>query len=214
MSLNFNEKQESYRKALHNDDTSLVISIGPAGTGKTLVACQEGLTHLKQKSMRKMIVTRPTISVGRDIGYLPGEIESKMHPWLIPIYDNLNLNGDDKQQKGVKSSMIEICPLSFIRGRTFHDAYVIADEMQNSTVIEMKTLLTRIGKNSKLVITGDLDQCDLNVETNGLQDLISKLRTQQTHPNNNEPLIKLIEFDVDDVQRSALVKQILKLYTN
>lgn len=205
-----NPKQLVYQNVLRDPTVPLVISTGPAGTGKTLIACNVGLEHLQNNEfVDKVIITRPVIPVGQDLGYLPGDIHSKMHPWLIPIYDSFSESIDARKlQLYMETNAIEICPLSYIRGRTFHNAYIVADEMQNSTSMEMKTLLTRIGKNTKLVITGDLEQCDIGDNINGLEDLMSKL-DKKKHDTN---LIKNVEFDIEDVERSDIVKHILEIY--
>jgi len=204
------DNQSKYVTALNNKEDNIIIVIGPAGTGKTLMACNSAINYLKEQSIEKIIITRPVVPVEEDIGFLPGNLNKKMDPWTRPIIDifeeyytkpninNMILNGQ-----------IEISPLGFMRGRTFKNAFIIADEMQNSSPNQMYMLLTRIGTNSRLVITGDLEQSD-KLEKNGLKDLVNKLKNTELKLNN----IMLIELNNTDIQRSELVNQIVKLYDN
>lgn len=204
-----NPKQKDYIRALDRKENSLVLGVGPAGTGKTMFACKVGMEQLLDNRVKKLIITRPIVPIGNEMGYLPGTLEDKMDPWLIPIYDSMKhtITSNTLNQM-LHNKTIEICPLAYIRGRTFDETFVIADEMQNSSVNEMKTLLTRIGKESKVVVTGDLDQSDLTVQ-NGLEDLLIRLEKE-----NDIDFLKVIQFDMNDIERSELVKYILKLYTN
>tara|TARA_Y100000389_G_C17439798_1_gene507846 strand:- start:1144 stop:1788 length:645 start_codon:yes stop_codon:yes gene_type:complete len=198
----------SYEKYLSKLNPELVICVGPAGTGKTMLACKHSMMHLNNKNYNKLIITRPSVSVEEDIGYLPGEINQKMYPYLIPIYENLEKFSDKSTIiKNLKNNVIEIVPLGYLRGRTFDNTIIIADEMQNASHNQMMTLLTRIGYNSKTIITGDLDQCDLP-KTNGLKIFLDKLNTNK----NNIENIEVIKFDSDDIQRSELVKSIINIY--
>ena len=173
------------------------------------VACKHSIMHLNNKNYKKLIITRPSVSVEEEIGYLPGEINQKMYPFLVPIYENLEKFSDKSTiMKNLKNNVIEIVPLGFLRGRTFDNTIIIADEMQNASHNQMMTLLTRIGYNSKTIITGDLDQCDLP-KTNGLKIFLDKLNTND---NNNIENIELIKLDSDDIQRSELVKSIINIY--
>ena len=204
-----NPKQITYQTILRDPRTPLVISTGPAGTGKTLLACNVAIEKLLNGNVDKVVITRPVVSVGQDLGYLPGNIESKMYPWLIPVYDSFYQSIEARKvELFMENNTIEICPLSYIRGRTFHNSFIIADEMQNSTAMEMKTLLTRMGKDTKLVVTGDLEQCDIPNDINGLEDFMAKL-DKKKYDND---LIQSIEFDIHDVERSDIVKHVLKIY--
>ena len=203
-----NPKQQRYIEHLSDERSSLVFGYGPAGTGKTLFACKVGMDKLLNDEVSKLIITRPTVSLGSEMGYLPGSIDEKMNPWMIPIYDSFLEQIDKKTlNQYLYNEIIEICPLAYVRGRTFKHAYVIADEMQNATPSEMKTLLTRVGKLSKIVITGDLRQSDIHGK-NGLDDILTKLKEKEY----NMELINTIEFDVCDVERSELVREVLRLY--
>ena len=182
--------QEIYYKYLKDDKIKVVISVGSAGTGKTISACKVGVNSLKDK----ILITRPTVSVDEDIGYLPGNINKKMSPWLKPITDIL-------KDFNINKKYVEISPLGFMRGRTFSNYFIIADEMQNSTPNQMLMLLTRMGEGSKLVITGDLDQSD-NTE-NGLKDLLNRLDIFYNEEDEmNRDGIAVVRFTNDDIKRS------------
>ena len=204
-----NPKQKVYLKKLDDKNIPLVLGVGPAGTGKTLLACKVAIEHLLDNRVKKVVITRPIVHLGNDMGFLPGTLEDKMDPWLVPVYDSMkhSLTHSTIKQM-INNNIIEICPLAYIRGRTFDDTFLIADEMQNSSINEMKTLFTRLGKNSKVAITGDLDQSDLMFK-NGLEDLLLKL-----HKKNENDFFDVIQFDINDIERSELVKYILKLYAN
>lgn len=204
-----NPKQKEYIRNMDDSNIPLVLGVGPAGTGKTMFACKVAMEHLLENRIKKIIITRPVVPLGNEMGFLPGTLEEKMDPWLVPIYDSMKHNMTSKSiNQMVHNKTIEICPLAYIRGRTFDETFLIADEMQNSSIMEMKTLLTRVGKDSKVVLTGDLDQSDIE-DKNGLEDLLLKLQKE----NDNNGFFKLIEFDNNDIERSELVKYILKLYS-
>ena len=197
-------RHEAYLTALRNDKVPLVIATGPAGTGKTKFPCSVGLDQLAEQRYERLVVTRPTVPVGdEEIGFLPGDVNEKLYPWMSHMMEYIDLYN----LKFVRSK-IDMVSLSYIRGETWHDRWIIADEMQNSTPLQMKTLLTRVGENTKLVITGDLSQCDKSGETtNGLQDLIDRLGLLE-----NEDIVSHIEFTNDDVRRSDFVRYMLSLY--
>ena len=200
--------QKMYVHYLNDPGVSVLISTGPAGTGKTLFACATAVQELMDRNVDKIILTRPVVPVEEDIGYLPGSLVSKMHPWTRPIFDILeefySLREIDSM---IHSGIIEISPLAFMRGRTFKRSFVIADEMQNSSPNQMLMLATRLGEQSRMVITGDLKQSD-KCENNGLLDLMNKLDAYQKPVNE----IKLVKLDQRDVQRSKTVSKILRIY--
>lgn len=205
--------QDKYIESLNRK--RVVVVSGPAGTGKTMLACSYAIQELNKQTFKKVLITRPVVSVDEELGYLPGDLNEKMFPWMIPIYDNFTIfTAKSTLDQMINSGKIEIVPLSFIRGRTFHDSLVIADEMQNATQNQMKTLLTRIGLNSTLVITGDLSQCDLKTEEqNGLLDFITKFQKYKiTNSITDDEFIDLVELDKSDVQRSETVAHILNIY--
>ena len=198
-----------YEKLLKKQKPDVLVCVGPAGSGKTMLACKHAANHIHEKEFKKLIITRPTVTVQEELGFLPGTMEQKMDPYLEPVFEQLEKFMDKSVlMKHIKSGTIEILPLGFIRGRTFDNTFVLADEMQNSTKTQMLTLLTRMGFNSKLVITGDMKQCDYN-EDNGLSDFVTKNKNSEI---DTKDMIDVVEFDSDDVERSELVKTILKIY--
>jgi phosphate starvation-inducible protein PhoH len=209
--------QQTYVKHLNNPDTSIVLGIGPAGCGKTLFACITALDQLKRGNIEKIVLTRPIVPVeDEEIGFLPGNLINKMDPWTRPIFDIILEHYQQHElTMMLKNNVIEVSPLAFMRGRTFKNAFIIADEMQNSTPNQMLMLTTRIGTNSKMVVTGDLKQSDRTGQKgqkgeNGLRDLMYKLREPQ---NQNLTDIKMVEMQYEDVERSQIVKTILQLYS-
>ena len=210
-----NKNQEIYVKHLNNDIQKLIVAIGPAGTGKTIFACLKAIELLKSEEINKIIITRPAVSVDEEIGFLPGNIIKKMDPWTKPIFDIfLEYYSRNELDSLLNRNIIEICPLAFMRGRTFKHAFIIADEMQNSSPNQMKMLTTRIGIQTKMVITGDLMQSDL-CKNNGLYDFIEKVRLFEKYNSfyeNTENSVKIIEFDSADIERSDIVQKVIDIY--
>ena len=203
-----NESQEEYTRLLKNKNKKIVIATGPAGTGKTLFATEYGIKCFLLGTYEKLIFTRPSVSVDEDLGYLPGTLEEKMAPWVRPIYDVLyNFVSPKEVTMMMEEKIIEIAPLGYMRGRTFKNCWIVADEMQNSSVSQMKMLLTRLGENSRLIITGDLEQYDKPNELNGLEDFLSKFKGKRSSS------ITSFEFQRGDIQREAVVKEILDIYS-
>jgi len=203
-----NINQYNYVSNLNNDNTKILISTGPAGCGKTLFACQKAVLDLLANNINKIVITRPVVCVDEEIGFLPGNIIKKMDPWTKALFDVfLDYYSKSELDLMLKNEEIEICPLAFMRGRTFKNTFIIADEMQNSSPNQMKMLATRLGENSRMVITGDLEQSDLTKE-NGLHDFIHKLHIF----NDTTELIYRIHFDNDDIERSEIVKKIVDVY--
>jgi len=205
------EKQIEYVKFLDDNNSKIIVSLGPAGTGKTLFACQKAINQLKKEEIQKIIITRPVVTVEEEIGFLPGNIIKKMDPWTKPLFD-IFLEYFSKSELDIMliNNKIEICPLAFMRGRTFKNAFIIADEMQNSSPNQMKMLTTRLGLNCRLVITGDLNQSDIKTE-NGLADLMIRLNKYK-YDNNSSSLINIVEFKNVDIERSDIVKKIIEIY--
>lgn len=203
-----NSSQEEYVRKLKIKQRKIIVATGPAGTGKTLFATEFGIKNFFMNNVEKIIFTRPSVSVDEDLGYLPGTLEEKMAPWVRPIYDILYRFIHPKEvTQLLEDKIIEIAPLGYMRGRTFKNAWIIADEMQNSTVAQMKMLLTRLGENSRLVITGDLDQHDRKEGINGLEDFLDKFKGKRSSS------ITSIEFQRDDIQREEVVKEVLDIYS-
>jgi len=202
-----NDCQIQYHNLLRNKNKKIIVATGPAGTGKTLFATEMGIKHFLLGTYEKLIFTRPSVSVDEDLGFLPGTLEEKMAPWIRPIYDVLYQFITPKEVTAMlEEKIIEIAPLGYMRGRTFKSAWIVADEMQNSTVSQMKMLMTRLGENSRLVITGDLDQFDRVDQVNGLDDFLSKFKGKRSAS------ISSVEFAISDIQREEVVKEVLGIY--
>jgi len=212
-------KQDKYYDFIHSNKYELIIATGPAGTGKTWIACKKSLEHLNNGNIDKIIITRPIATVeNENIGFLPGNTEEKFSPFSQPLFDCFQKDTSKKDiEMLIKNGKIEICPLGFMRGRTFDDAIIIADEMQNSLPSQMKMLLTRVGHNTKLIITGDVSQCDLDIKknTDGLSQLLQKI--EGAYPDYSEMLkngMATIEFNIKDSKRSEFVQKILSIYSD
>jgi phosphate starvation-inducible PhoH-like protein len=202
-----NFSQERYVGLLKQKSKKIVVATGPAGTGKTMFATEYGVRNFLLGTYEKLIFTRPSVSVDEDLGYLPGTLEEKMAPWVRPIYDILYQFISPKEVTSLmEEKIIEISPLGYMRGRTFKNCWIVADEMQNSTISQMKMLLTRLGENSRLIITGDLEQYDRNNELNGLDDFLNKFRGKRSSS------ITSFEFQRSDIQREDVVKEVLDIY--
>jgi len=202
-----NANQKSYLSKLYSETTSIVFAIGPAGTGKTMLAVQYGIKLFQEGVVDKIVVTRPAVSVDEDLGFLPGTLNEKMAPWTRPIFDVFAEYYQAKDiAKMLEDGTIEISPLAYMRGRTFKNAYIIADECQNTTVNQMKMLLTRLGEGSKMVVTGDLAQAD-RLSDNGLIDFCNLLEQKEYLEH-----IDIIRFDHKDIERHNAVKEVLAVY--
>ena len=200
------EKQKNYVRALRESD--IIISCGPAGTGKTFLAVAVALTMLLDKKIERIILSRPAVEAGERLGFLPGDMREKVDPYLRPLYDSLyDLLDFEKIQKRIEIGDIEIAPLAFMRGRTLKNSFAILDEAQNATDTQIKMFLTRIGENSKIVINGDPSQIDLpNKSLSGLN------RSRKLLGHLNE--ISVVDFDHSDVVRHPLVSKIVKAYSD
>ena len=199
------EKQKKYVRALR--ESEIVISAGPAGTGKTFLAVAVGLTMLLEKKIERIILSRPAVEAGERLGFLPGDMKEKVDPYLRPLYDSLyDLFHFEKIQRMIEVGDIEIAPLAFMRGRTLKNSFAILDEAQNATDTQIKMFLTRLGENSKIVVNGDPSQIDLqNNQMSGLdrsKKLLSHLKE-----------ISIVDFDHNDVVRHPLVSKIVRAYS-
>jgi len=189
-----------------NAKNDLVFVVGPAGTGKTYVSVALGIKALKNKSVKKIIITRPVVEAGENLGFLPGDLQDKIDPYLHPIYDALeDMLPISKVKKYLEDKTIEIAPIAYMRGRTLKDAFILLDEAQNTTPSQLKMFLTSLGPNSKMIVTGDISQIDLNKnQTSGLDDVIKRLKDVNG--------IGFTFLDNSDVLRHSLVKKILDKY--
>lgn len=202
-----NRNQETYVLKLLDQQKDIVFGIGPAGTGKTLLAVQVAVKLFKEGKLDKIIVTRPAVSVDEDLGFLPGTLEQKMAPWTRPIFDVLREYFNAKEIEGmITEGIIEIAPLAYMRGRTFKNSFILADEMQNATASQMKMLLTRLGENSKMAVTGDLAQAD-RMRDNGLIEFVNLLKSA-----GNATHLDIVRFEQKDIERHNAVKEVLQVY--
>ena len=199
------DNQRDYNRVLYSINKPMVFAVGPAGTGKTMLACCAAIQGYNDRTYKRIVLTRPVVSVEEDIGFLPGTMEEKMDPWTRPIMDIFaEYYTQNDIQYMIKEKIIEICPLAYMRGRTFKDAFIIADEMQNATPNQMKMLLTRVGKGTKLIVTGDLEQSDLGSD-NGLANILNKMENIQME------YVSLVDMCKDDIIRHPAVNEVLKV---
>ena len=204
-----NLNQETYIEKLLNPGNVIVFGIGPAGTGKTMLAVLAAIKEYKEGTVDRIVVTRPAVGVDDEKhGFLPGDLNSKMEPWTRPIFDVIQeYYSPNEVKKMLEEGVIEISPLAFMRGRTFKKAYIIADEMQNATPNQMKMLLTRIGDDSRMVVTGDVQQTDRREAQNGLIDF-GRLFEQFA----NSQFIRMVNFTHGDIERHPAVSEVLSIY--
>jgi phosphate starvation-inducible PhoH-like protein len=202
---NFN--QEIYLKKLDQENNHILFAIGPAGTGKTMIAVQWAINEFKEGLCDKIVITRPAVSVDEQHGFLPGDLNEKMAPWTRPIFDVFSDNFCQAEiERQIREGIVEVAPLAYMRGRTFKNSVIIADEMQNATPSQMKMLLTRLGEGSKMVVTGDLQQAD-RPSNNGL------LQFLELYNNfNNHQYVDICRFSRQDIERHEAVKEILEIY--
>lgn len=202
-----NFHQDDLLGYLEDHNINIVFAVGPAGTGKTLISTLAGIRELKKNKIDKFVITRPAVSVDEQHGFLPGTLMEKMAPWTRPIFDVFEeYYTPDQIEYMINDNKVEVAPLAYMRGRTFKNAFIIADEMQNATDSQMKMLLTRIGDNSKIVVTGDLNQHDRGYESNGLKCFIQRLQQAKSDK------IKLVEFENTDIERHPVVSEVLSIY--
>jgi len=189
---------------MHNND--MLFAVGPAGTGKTYTAVALAVKSLKEKQVRRIILTRPAVETGENLGFLPGDLKDKLDPYMQPLYDALrDMISHEKLEASIEKGIIQIAPLAFMRGRTLDNAFVILDEAQNTTHNQMKMFLTRMGKHSKFIITGDPGQIDLpRRQVSGLKEAILTLKDTKG--------IEIVHLDENDVIRHRLVRKIINAY--
>lgn len=204
---NIKAKTANQRKLVEAAKTNdIIFAVGPAGTGKTYTAVAIAVQALKERRVKKIIITRPAVEAGENLGFLPGDLKEKIDPYLRPVYDALHdMLNTEKLNGYIEKNIVEIAPLAYMRGRTLNDAFILLDEAQNTTSMQLKMFLTRMGPESKMIITGDITQIDLpRSQRSGLMDAYRMLR--------NINGIKFIELDASDVVRHPLVVEILKAY--
>ncbi|MBE6128053.1 MAG: PhoH family protein [Erysipelotrichaceae bacterium] len=188
------------------EDNAIVFAIGPAGTGKTYLAVVKAVSALKKGDVKRIVLTRPAVEAGENLGFLPGDLKEKVDPYLTPLYDALHdMLGIEQTEKLMERGTIEVAPLAYMRGRTLNDAYVILDEAQNTTTAQMKMFLTRLGFHSRMVITGDITQIDLYNTASGLVEAARILQGMRD--------IAVLELTADDVVRHPLVQKIIERYS-
>ena len=199
--------QEKYVELLKNPKKYITFAIGPAGTGKTMLGVQMAIKLFKEGVIDKIVITRPAVSVDEEHGFLPGTLNQKMEPWTKPIMDVFQEYYHTKQiAEMLEEGVIEISPLAYMRGRTFKNAFIVADEMQNATPSQMKMLLTRLGEGSRMVVTGDLAQADRPRENGLLQ--FCELYGQ----GGDYRMIAMVRFETKDIERHPVVKEVLSIY--
>jgi phosphate starvation-inducible PhoH-like protein len=202
-----NLSQETYVELLKNPKKYIIFAVGPAGTGKTMLGVQMAIKLFKEGVVKKIVITRPAVSVDEEHGFLPGDLNQKMAPWTRPIMDVFEEYYHPKEIKDMlDDGLIEISPLAYMRGRNFKNSFIVADEMQNATPSQMKMLLTRLAEGSRMVVTGDLNQADRPRE-NGLLDFV-----QLYEDFNNSRLVDMVWFETRDIERHPVVKEILSIY--
>ena len=202
------KNQALFLSSIMSPNSQVVVCHGSAGTGKTLMACQEGIRSLLNNDSDSIIITRPAVCADEDIGFLPGDLDDKMKPFTQPLFDTFEkIIPRQHVEHMIHNNKIQIIPLAYMRGRTFENKFIIADEMQNASIEQMIMLLTRIGSGSKLIVVGDPSQCDRKIKQNGLSDLINRLEKS----SNSITKVKLIKLENKDVQREDVVKEILSI---
>ncbi len=196
--------QKHYLSALEKND--IIFAVGPAGTGKTYLGVLFAVSKLKSGEIKKIVLVRPVVEAGEKLGYLPGDVKEKIDPYLVPLYDSLNeALGKDNVDRLIEKGIVEIAPLAYMRGRTIDGAIIILDEAQNSSQMQMKMFLTRLGYGSKMIVTGDITQIDLpNRSSSGLIQALSFLKGIKD--------IKICHFESHDVMRHPLVQKIIERY--
>ncbi len=202
-----NHKQALFMDILKAKKPEVVVGVGPAGCGKTMLSTHIGVQKLQSNEVRKIVLTRPMVSVDEELGIMPGGLLEKVAPWMMPFQDVLLSHYPRSTlEKLMRDNVIEICPLAVMRGRSFEHSWIICDEAQNTTPNQMLMLLTRLGKDSKIVVTGDPNQYDSGFENNGLIDLIERCE------NKNDDWLNVVEFEEGDVERNKVIRNVLKMY--
>lgn len=201
------ENQQEYIYQLTDPSISIVLGIGPAGTGKTYLSTLYAIKELRENKIDKIVITRPAVSTDEDHGFLPGTLLEKMAPWVTPIIDVFKeYYSVQEVNKMLENEVIEVSPLAYMRGRTFKNSVIIGDEFQNATPNQTKMLMSRIGFGSKIIITGDIEQHDRGFENNGLKDFMERIMHKQVHG------ISAVKFSNEDISRHPIIETVLDLY--
>ncbi len=201
-----NIAQEKYIDLLENPNNDIIIASGPAGCGKTYLATLYAIQELRAGNIKKIVVTRPLVANGENIGALPGDLMAKLAPWCVPVLDIFKeVYAVPTVKSMLENEVLELASLGLMRGRTFKDTIVIGDEMQNATVDQVKMLMTRIGEGSRMIITGDVNQHDRSMGENGLRDILGRI-------DGNVEGIVVSRFNREDVERHRVIETVLKLY--
>lgn len=202
-----NQAQENYLDALKDEQNTIIVAMGPAGTGKSMMATKIAIQGLIEGRYKKIVIARPTVSAGEDIGFLPGTAYEKLKVWNAPIIDVFKeIYSVQEFDHLIENEIVEIVGIGFCRGRTFKDSFVIIDESQNMTPSQIKMCATRIGDNSRMVITGDLRQHDRGFEVNGLRDFVDRLEASGSQS------IEICRFEHCDIERHPIIEEVLRLY--
>jgi len=208
--------QVKFDQFLKSDQIKILLVMGSAGTGKTLLSCQQAVHELKTKKKQKIVISRPLVSVDKEeIGFLPGDMNEKLLPWTMPIFDHM---GDFLETSEIKrlvhESKLEISPLGYMRGRTFKNSYIILDEAQNTTPTQMKMFLSRIGENSKMVVNGDLQQSDIKDGINGLEDFVLRIRSK--YEENKSEMYQdgfaIVDLGRKNTYRHPIIQKVVEIY--
>lgn len=187
----------------------IVVATGPAGCGKTLLAASVGCEKLMRGEVERLVITRPAVGANEDHGFLPGKLDEKMMPWMRPVLDALSRSFTEAHIKNLRATgRLELAPLQFMRGRTFDNAYILCDEAQNCTPNQLLMVMTRIGSNSKMVVTGDPDQYDRTGDINALSDFVHRYH----HRPIDSSFVELVEFNASDVRRHPVIPSLLHMY--
>lgn len=204
-----NAAQRFYIKALQQGETPYVVAYGPAGTGKTFIAVLHAINELRAGNISKVIITRPMVGSGEELGFLPGDVTDKVAPWCIPIFDAFEeFYGAVQVKKMIEAKIIEVAPLALMRGRTLKNALIVADEAQNCSCEQMKMLVTRLGHNSRMIITGDVEQHDRGFQKSGLADLLERIDAHEGLQRRTS----LHGFTRSDCVRHEAIEDVLAAY--
>lgn len=204
--------QRAYAIHLHDPRVAMVVAAGAAGSGKTLLAVDAAVDHLEAAAVRRIVLARPAVTAGEELGFLPGTVEEKLRPWMVPLYDALEKRyAPGKVRAMLEGGKLEICPVAYMRGRTFTDAFVVVDEVQNATEVQFRMIATRLGAGSKLVLAGDPSQVDLRLGVrSGLVDFLERHRAAAAVPVGSG--VRVVHLEAGDCMRHPVVREVLALY--